>query len=354
MRGPQSGDSTHSPRRAVYNPRSMALPSPFNAQLKVLVLAGANTLPAGDLDATTHDLHGEIPLEAKSFLHLRGRLVIEYVLDWLQEAGLERPWVLAPERCLEEIPQHYEIEPIPQRPGASLANNLAHAKEVIPLAANEPALVVFGDHPLTTATALLDFLSFCAPRLQEADIFHGLALRDAYLEYAPHFHRTSVLMREAPGRATGLNLLIPSRIHRVPAADQLYSVRKLERFGRFLSLLARTIYLLGGSAPRAMFDAARLYTAKEFEKMSRHPGRRGALGARAMRWLQAQVSVERVEGYAAKVFSAERGVRIVPLAHGGTAIDVDFADELAIMEDNWDELREICRRQDAASRAASA
>jgi hypothetical protein len=292
----------------------------------------------------------ETPLEAKAFLHLRGRLVIEYVLDWLQETGLRQLWVLAPERCLAEIPGRYDVQTIPQRPGASLANNLRHAKEVIPLSPNEPALVVFGDHPLTTATALEDFLRFCAPRLDEADIFHGLALRDAYLEYSPHFQRTSVLMREAPGRATGLNLLVPDRIHGIPAADHVYSVRKLERFGRFISLLGRTLYLLGRSAPAAMFDAARLYAAKEFEKMSRKPGRRGALGRRAMQRMQRMVSTKSVEGYATKLFGADRGVRIVPLAHGGTAIDVDFADELAVLEDNWEELQAISRRQDAASR----
>lgn len=332
----------------------MSLPSPLSEDLKVLVLAGANLLPAGNLDEASHLLAEDTPLEAKAFVHIRGRMVIEYVLDWLQEAGLHRIWVLAPEQCLAAIPSHYGIEPIAQRPGASLAHNLSHGKEVIPLAPDEPALMVFGDHPLTTARALEDFLEFCAPRLEEADLFHGLALRDAYLEYAPYFHRTSVLMRECPGRVTGLNLVVPHRIHGIPAADQIYSVRKLERLGRFLSLMARTLYLLGGSAPAAIFDSGRLYAAKEFEKMARRPGRRGVIGARGMRWLQRQVSVTSVERYAGKLFRTERGVRIVPLAHGGTALDVDFAEELDILEKNWDELRAIARRQDAASRATSA
>ena len=73
-----------------------------------------------------------------------------------------------------------------------------------------------------------------------------------------------------------------------------------------------------------------------------------------MRWLQRQVSVTSVEGYAAKVFRTERGVRIVPLAHGGTALDVDFVNELDILENNWDELKAIARLQDEASRAAAA
>jgi len=332
----------------------MSLPRPLNQDLKVLVLAGANVVPSGDLDKVSHQVAGETPLEGKSFVHIRGRLVIEYVLDWLVAAGLRHIWVLAPAQCLAQIPDRYRFEPIPQRPGDSLAHNLRHAKEVVPLDPDEPALVVFGDHPLTTVQALQDFLTFCAPRLDEADLFHGLALRDAYREYAPWFHRTSVLMRECPGRATGLNLMVPHRLHGIPAADQVYSVRKLERFGRFLSLLARCMWLLGASAPHAMLDAARCFVAKDFEKLARRPGRLGAFGERGMRWLQRQVSVKRVEKYAAKVFGAERGVRVVPLAHGGTAIDVDFVDELDILERNWDELTAVARRQDEASRAAAA
>jgi hypothetical protein len=159
-------------------------------------------------------------------------------------------------------------------------------------------------------------------------------------------------MREAAGRATGLNLLVPDRVDGIPAADHAYSVRKLERFGRFISLLGRALYLLGGSAPGAIMDCTLLYIAKDFEKMSRYPGRRGAFGRRAMGWLRRRVRLTRIEKYATKLFGAERGVRVVPLAHGGTAIDVDFAEELDIMEEHWDELTAIARRQDEASREA--
>jgi hypothetical protein len=328
----------------------MTLPPPFNKDLKVLVLAGANQVPAGNLYDASHHTDGETPLEAKSFLRLRGRLIIEYVLDWILEAGLRRIWVLAPEQCLATIPAEYEFEPLPQRPGASLSNNLLQGKEQVPLEQAEPALVVFGDHPLTTPDALEDFLSFCGPRLHEADLFHGLALRGSYLEYSRYFQRTSMLMREAAGRATGLNLMIPDRIDGILAADHVYSVRKLERFGRFISLLGRTLYLLGSSAPGAMLDAARLYAAKEFEKMSRHPGSRGVIGRHGMHRMRRQVKLAQVEKYATKLFGAQNGVRLVPLAHGGTAIDVDFVEELDVLEKHWDALKMIARRQDQASR----
>ena len=329
----------------------MALPNPFKSDLLALVLAGANTVPGGDLDEAAHPEGFEVPLEAKAFVRLRGRLVIEHVLDWLLEAGVERLWVLAPPECLRLIPSHYAFTPLPQQPGASLGANLRAAKEAVDLAPGEPALIVFGDHPLTTATALWDFLDFCGPRLDSADFFHGLALREAYADYAAYFHRTSLLMREASGRATGLNLIVPDQIHRIPAADQIYSVRKLERFGRFMSLLVRSIYLLGPSAPHAMLDAARCYVAKDFEKLARRPGRLGRFGERGMEWLRRRVKMERIERYATTLFQAELGVRVVPLAHGGTAIDVDFAEELAILEKNWDELTAIAKRQDEASLA---
>jgi hypothetical protein len=331
----------------------MALPLPFGPELKVLVLAGANQVPAGDLDEASHRVGVETPLEAKSFLHLRGRLVIEYVLEWIAGAGLRRVWVLAPPQCLAAIPATHDFVPLAQRQGASLAQNLRAAKEAIPLQPGEPALVVFGDHPLTTVRALEDFLAFCGPRLEQADLFHGLALREAYAAYAPYFRRTSMLMREFQGRATGLNLMVPDRIHGIPAADHVYSVRKLERFGRFVSLVGRALFLLGASAPGAILDSARLYAAKECEKLARRSGRRRIIGERGMRWLQRQVSITRVERYAAKLFGTERGVRVVPLAHGGTAIDVDFAEELAVLDENWEALTAIARRQDDASRAQS-
>lgn len=332
----------------------MPLTAPLDARLKVLVLAGANVVPAGDLDDASHRMAEETPLEAKSFVHIRGRLVIEYVLDWLLEAGLQHIWVLAPGSCLRQIPARYRVATIEQRAGATLGQNLRQAREVIAPADDEPALVVFGDHPLTTVQALHDFLAYCAPLLEQADLFHGLALRDAYLAYTPFFHRTSVMFRECPGRATGLNLMVASRIEGIPAADHVYSVRKLERFGRFVSLLGRALWLLGPSAPSAMLDAALLYAAKEFEKRSRRPGRRGAFATRAMNWLSRRVPVARVERHAAKLFGTERGVRVVPLAHGGTAIDVDFVEELDLIEQNWEALQQIARRQDEASRAATA
>jgi len=230
------------------------LPQPFTTDLQVLILAGSNELPSPREVELRARRGKETPLEGKPFLQLRGRLVIEYVFDWIQGAGLEKIWVLAPPECLERIPPGYAFSPIEQTPGASLATNLQKAQEVIRPAEDEPTLVVFGDHPLTTARALHDFLAFCGAHLHEADFFHGLALTEAYAAFSPYFRRTSVWMREASGRATGLNLVVSSRVHRVPAADHIYSVRKLEQLGRFFSMLAREVSLLGSMAPHAVLD----------------------------------------------------------------------------------------------------
>lgn len=325
------------------------LPPPFDSDLKVLVLAGSNqSVPEPDRVAR-RSAGSEVPLEGKAFLTLGRRLVIEYVLDWLMGIGLHRFWVLAPEEHLRRIPDRYDFVPLHQEPGATPARNVMAALDAVELDDDEPALTVFGDHPLTTPRAAWDFLSGCAADLHRADLFHGLALQPAYAEYAPHFQRTSVWFRGAPGRATGLNLVFPRRLHRIPAFDHIYSVRKLERLGRFLSLLAREIYLLGASAPRALLDSLVLYLAKESEKASRRPGLPGRLGRRGLSVVGRHVPLRRAEGYAASLLGAERGVRIVPLPHGGAAIDVDFLEELAILEEHWNALRAIARRQDEAA-----
>lgn len=322
------------------------LPSPFAPDLKVLVLAGSNRSETDPATVTGETDGLEVPLEGKAFLTLRGRLVIEHVLDWLLGVGLQRFWVLAPEEHLRRIPAHYEFTPLPQVPGATPAQNVRAALRAVEVDDDEPALTVFGDHPLTTPRAVWDFLSRCSPDLDRADLFHGLALQPAYAAYSPHFARTSVWFRNAPGRATGLNLVFPRRLHRMSAFDHIYSVRKLEQVGRFLSMLAREVYLLGSRAPWALLDSLVLYLAKESEKASRRAGLLGRLGRRGLSVFGRRVSLERAQAYASALLGAERGVRIVPLPHGGAAIDVDFVEELAILEEEWSELRDIARRQD--------
>ena len=326
------------------------LPQPFTPELKVLILAGSNELPSPREVELRARRGKETPLEGKAFLQLHGRLVIEYVLDWIREAGLERVWVLAPAECLAMIPESYAFTPIEQTPGASLATNLQEAKEILRPADGEPTLVVFGDHPLTSARAVYDFLSFCGSRIHEADFFHGMATTEAYAAFSQYFRRTSVWMREASGRATGLNLVVSSRVHRVPATDHIYSVRKLERWGQFFSMLGREIYLLGGLAPHAVWDSVRMFIAKDFEKGIRRGGWFGRFCQRRVEALRRRVPMARLESYAARLFGAERGVRVVPLSHGGTAIDVDFAEELALIEENWGAMVELTRQQDAESK----
>ncbi len=160
-------------------------------------------------------------------------------------------------------------------------------------------------------------------------------------------------MREMSGRATGFSLVTPSRLRGLNVLGQLYEVRKLERFDSLWGLLLKLPRLLGWNAPRGLVDAVLVFLAKEMEKAGR--GSSGA--ARAARsleaWFSARVPVRRLERYAARVLGAERGLRVIPIAHGGIAIDVDFADELATLEKHWDEVRALSARQDAALRHSS-
>jgi len=107
-----------------------ALPIPFGPDLKVVVLAGSNPISAHRRrvrEQRRRRGEPEIPLENKAFLKLRGQLVIEYVLDWLHEAGLHRIWVLAEEHGLHRIPPRHRFTPIPQLPGATVFVNLSAA-----------------------------------------------------------------------------------------------------------------------------------------------------------------------------------------------------------------------------------
>ena len=319
----------------------LALPAPFTADLKVIVPAGGDPAPP---NATVPP---GTPLSGKAFLPLRGQLLVEYVLDFLRECGLRRIWVVAAEDQLTRIPSRHAFVGVPQPPGTRFFDNLlagCHAAQPRP---GEPVLVVFGDHPFNTTSALQLFLERSAAMLDEADFFHAMALQASYREYRQWFHRTSVHMREMSGRATGLSLAVPSRLHGVSKFQALYGVRKLERPSSFFRLLQHLAQWLGADAAGTLRASLLMYLAKEMEKGTR----REWAGAQVCRRLEAALSnrlpVERMQRYAGRVLEAERGVRFIPIAHGGLAIDVDFSEELETIERHWDAIQEIAARQEA-------
>ena len=326
------------------------LPAPFTSELKVLVLAGSNSVSERRRRRRTERLRRnepEVPLENKAFLRLRGQLVIEYLLDTLEACGLGRVWILAPEHSLRRVPARYAFRPLIQNPGATLVANLSLAYTEIDPQPDEPVLLLFGDHPLTTAAALRTFLAHCGPQIDQADFFHGLVLQEAYAEYMPFFRRTCLHLREMSGRASGLNLTVPSRLHRLRLLDEFYGVRKQEQLGALLGLLRLVTSWLGRRAPAALVDTLLLSVAKEMEKIGRRGGFRGRLGRTVCYALSSLVTRCRIEGHGARVLRAEKGTRLVPLAHGGAAIDVDFLEELRLLDDNWERLQSIQQNQDA-------
>jgi len=322
----------------------MTVAVPFGPDLKVLVLAGSDQ-GSGRQPATATP---ELPLSGKAFLRLHGRLVIEYVLEVLRECGLTRIWVLAPEDHLAQIPSHHPFVPVPQQPGARFFANLSAGAAALAPQDGEAVLVAFGDHPVTSPRALQLFLHRCAELREEADFFHALALQQPYREYAPWFSRTSVHMREMSGRASGFILATRSRVHRLRSLDRLYDVRKLERRDSMFGLILQVARWLGPTAPRCLVDSTFMYLAKEMEKVGRGSSRGAPLARRLETWLAARVSLRRLERYAVRVLGAERGVRLIPIAHGGIAIDVDFAEEFEALEKHWDMVQQISARQDAS------
>jgi CTP:molybdopterin cytidylyltransferase MocA len=329
----------------------MSLPPPFDANLKVLVLAGSDPPPAA---AGSGRDGRERPLHDKAFLPLRGRLVLEYVLDLLQESGLSRVWLLAAAANLARVPDRYRFIPVPQPIGAHFLASVGAAARALDSQPGEPILVVFGDHPLTSPAALQVFLAGCAAQLDDADFFHGLALQAAYREYSAWFRRTAFHTREMSGRASGLSLVIPSRLHHLSALEELYGVRKLEHLSSLAGLLWRLARWLGPDAPRGLIDAVIVYLVKELEKAGRGSGRGAALAGRLDAWVTARIRLRRLERYAKRVLGADRGVRLVPVAHGGMAIDVDYPEELEALERHWETITAITRRQDDCLLAATA
>ena len=326
------------------------LPAPFTSDLKVLVLAGSNSVSERRRRRRVEQLRRnepEVPLENKAFLLLRDRLVIEYLLDTLQACGLRRMWILAPEHSLRRIPSRYAFRPLVQRPGATLGANLSAAYTEVDPQPDEPVLVLFGDHPLTTAAALRSFLASCGSQLAKADFLLGVAGHDAYGEYMPFFRRTCLHLREMSGRASGLNLAVPSRLHRLRLLDEIYGVRKQEQLGALLGLLRVVVSWLGTRAPAALIDTLILSFAKEMEKIGRRGGIRGRLGRTFRYALSLLVTRRRIERHGARALRAENGTRLVPVSHGGAGIDVDFLEELRFLEDNWERLQDIQEAQDA-------
>ena len=319
----------------------MQLPAIFD-NLKVIVPAGGDAPPAAPPGTP------EAPLTGKAFLQLKDRLVIEYVLDFLRDCGLRRIWVVAPADALARIPSRHAFTAVPQPPGASFFDNLLAGCAAAAPAAGEPVLIAFGDHPLNAPVALEFFLSRCLGLLDQADFFHALSLQDSYRDYASWFTRTSVHMREMSGRASGLSLAVPSRLHGISRLQALYAVRKIERPGSFLRLLAHLASWLGASAPRSILDAFLMYAAKEMEKASRGSWTGSEVCRRLESQIAARLPVGRMERCASRVLGAERGVRFIPVPHGGLAIDVDFAEELETLERHWDAIRDVSGRQDRA------
>jgi hypothetical protein len=252
------------------------LPAPFTSDLKVLVMAGSNSVSERRRRQRVERLRRnepEVPLENKAFLRLRDRLVIEYLLETLEACGLHRTWILAPEISLRLLPPRYAFRPLVQHPRATLVANLLAAYTEVDPQPNEPVLVLFGDHPLTTAATLRSFLASCGPQIDKADFFHGVALQEAYNEYMPFFRRTCLHLREMSGRASGLNLAVPSRLHRLRLIDEFYDVRKQEQLGALLGLLRLVGSWLGMRAPAALIDTLILSIAKEMEKIGRRSSR---------------------------------------------------------------------------------
>ena len=155
----------------------LALFPPFTADLKVIVPAGGDPAPQ------TARAARDTPLSGKAFLQLRGRLLVEHVLDFLRECGLQRIWVVAGQEQLARIPSRHAFVGVAQPPGAPFFDNLFAGCNAAQPRPGEPVLIVFGDHPFNTPSALQLFLARSAAMFDKADFFHAMPLQSSYQEY---------------------------------------------------------------------------------------------------------------------------------------------------------------------------
>jgi hypothetical protein len=143
----------------------------------------------------------------KNFFRLRGRPVVQRQIDVVKDMGFAGLVVVTERRHVAELelpPGTTVIES-----AARQSENFAAVKASRAWADDERCLVLFGDTPLVTRGAILDFLERC--RIAAADIHHGLVpyvFVEPYMDFFPRDHvgRRPFHVREFLARLGGMSL----------------------------------------------------------------------------------------------------------------------------------------------------
>lgn len=298
-------------------------------RMSAVILAGASGPPAVD---------GGPRRRNKNYFTLRGRPVVQHAIDLVVNQGFRRV-VLVTERERAgdlELPAGACV--IESR--ARQSDNFVAVQEEVSFAEEERALVLFGDTPLVTAGAVHDFLSRC--RSAPADFHHGLvpyAFVGPFMDFFPKpwIGRRPFHCAEFTARLGCLSEMRPAGFDAAAAraaVDTVMGGRKQDPGGGLLAvLMARARVVWGGLrfiGPLGAWMGASAI-------LSHWLHQRG-FPAEA-RWTARPVTLRRLDGVAERLLGCSS--RFVPCPFGGTSLDVDSEQDLAVHERHFDQLREL-------------
>ncbi|HZJ83067.1 MAG TPA: nucleotidyltransferase family protein, partial [Clostridia bacterium] len=139
-------------------------------------------------------------LENKSFIEIKGKWMVEYVVDALRDCSMVGEiCIIGPHKHLEErlgdrIDYYFEAH-------GDMLENLERGLSAFK---GDPTLVVTSDIPMIDGEVVLDFIQRC--RSKEADLYYPIVKKEVNDEKYPGFQRTYVRMKE--GVFTGGNMML--------------------------------------------------------------------------------------------------------------------------------------------------
>lgn len=275
----------------------------------------------------------------KNFLPLRGRPVVQYVLDTLAETSLRRIFLVTdPERASElDLPDGTVVLPASRRQWDNISQGVQAGR---PWRREDRLLLVFGDTPLLRPAEIEDFLERCGRN--DAVVHHGVVPQSAVDPFVAYFpegerNRRPFAAGEFWARPGALTLLQPARLDLERMArplDMFMAGRKqnppggplprLKARGRFFVTCIRLLGP-GGIVMALKFVAAHFLQGVGLPRLADIVRRRLPLSV-------PERAVERILGCP---------VRLLPCPFGAASLDVDDEESLAVLEVRWEELNRL-------------
>ncbi len=284
----------------------------------------------------------------KNYWTLRGRPVVQRQIDLFKSMGFGRMFLVTEASRLGELDVPAGTVVLESAPRQS--ENFAAVKAAAAWRDDERCLVVFGDTPLLSREAVLDFLARC--RAAEADVHHGLVpyvFVEPFMDFFPrdHFGRRPFHVREFRARLGSLSLcrvaaFDPARTRASVSAVMTGRKQDPGPAGLVSVLAARARVLWGGLrfiGPLGLWMGLGAVLAHWFHE-------RGF--PKAARFLRRPVTLARLD----HVFSELMGcrARMLPCPFGGTSLDVDNDVDLLVHEQYLDHMLALQSVQDRIAR----